>query len=854
MRAAIVIVIVALVATDARGQGGDRSAELLLSFDREGTGYVTLVVPQSPGRRINFQAVNDGLAAAIPANGSKAEFQPGARALVWTLRQWSTPPEFPASRRLDLTPLLTALDGSGIETLRLTVAVLRGGVVTCDLPVRPASRWPQLLYRDRLATDVEESALEIRYGKRPIAPPRLITARAGRWSLALAALALLPLPLAARRLSRRATSAETPRLGHALWRLHKYGPLATTLAWLVALSLTGGLALATGWLDDPRPGEWVVRWMVLFTVPPIAATLLAARLARPALDRLRADDWGGVETLKNAPSVAIWRLVALALVASAVILAVDGYLAQAATVLLLAAFAGLRASFLSEPLLLNFDKLPDGELFERFRSLARTLGVKVKGVGIVNSPTRRAEVIMSGNVALTPPLLRDFARTAVDALVAQRFAERTRPSFTVAEVLVFAIYLGSALFAGGLALAVLWLDDGLSPGVVDWIPLVAAVDLAIMELAIRLLTRAKAQVADGRAASLTDPGMLVSALAEQERLRGEPPNRSRFEDAFLPRACVAHRAAALARRYEWTTDDVAWLLTAPVGAEASRYAMPQVAETPGGNPGNALIFMSLVGLPLAFACAAEACPPGVLRMVVLAAGIIGVPLLYAVGLWFIKNRRNTAWGRELRGRLRAEGVDADALSGIPVAFAPDREPHSYNGSPQWDLGYLVPAGDRLLYIGRRARTAVPWAAAEISFAAGALSRWPSRLVVTWDGGAFSVWPVGRFVPWGHARAATELRARLQDWRDRELTSDSLPAAWANLPPPPPTPQGATTFRESLTVRGPLISIAFLGGIVLVAAGSIGLPSHAAWYAFALVVVTVLAYWLPAYWLSRHRRE
>jgi hypothetical protein len=128
----------------------------------------------------------------------------------------------------------------------------------------------------------------------------------------------------------------------------------------------------------------------------------------------------------------------------------------------------------------------------------------------------------------------------------------------------------------------------------------------------------------------------------------------------------------------------------------------------------------------------------------------------------------------------------------------------------------------------------------------------SSPIATYGSGAFSAWPAGRLVL-RPTRATAELLARLQEWRDCGVKADSLPAAWANLPPPPPTPEGTKTFRESMNVRGPVASIGILGGLVLMIGGSLGLPSRAAWYAFALVVVTILAYTVPGYLLSRRRR-
>jgi hypothetical protein len=851
---ALFVLILGTPAADARGQADDPVAALTLGFGRDGAGWVGLTVTNLPGGQVNEAAVSRGLVDAIPADWANVDRRRVGARWSWFLRRWPAPPEKPAARQLDLTSLLASLRGEGVTRLRLTIMVDRLGDVACNLTARPTPQRSPVLYHEELATDQPAPPLEIRYGERPTVP-RLITARAGQWSLALAALALAPMLLAAWRVRRLATRAATARLGHALWRLHTHGPLATMFAWFVALGVTGGLALATGWLDGPRPQAWILRWLVLFALPPAAATLLAARLARPALDRLRTDDWVGVEALENAPWAAVLQLVATVLVGSAAVLLFSGYNTLGFTAFLVGGVAQLIADGVSERQSGKVIDQSGTELAENVHALAKMLGLRVKAVGIVASATRRTEFYGPPKVVLTPPLIEHFSRPAVDALVAQGLARTTTALGTPVTGLSMC---ASALFAVASGAVVMWRGDDLPAGV-DWGPLTAATSLALLALSFRAMMRTANRLADHRAARLTDPGALVAALGEQERRRGEPPNRSWFEDVLLRRSCAARRAAALARHHGWSLDEIARLLAVPVGIDPSRYdvPLPHITNRPDRKVFSAIAVALMLALPLAFAHAAEASPPGVSRAAVLAAGVIGVPLLYWLMLGLILGGKNAANGRELRTQLRAEGGEPAALSGVLVAFAPDREPHNYDGTSQWDIGYLVPAGDRLVFIGRRARAAVPWAAVEIS-----QRRWdgygPSAcIMVTWDGGAFSVWSTARPVPWGFARATAEVRARLEGWRDGAVTADSLPAAWADLPPPPPTPEGAKPFRESATVRVLVGGIATLAVLMVAAAWLTGLPFVAEWrgagYAVAVMIVTLLAFTLPPLLLARRRR-
>src|SRR3954470_4573409 len=112
--AAVVVVLVAVVTVDARGQVDDRVAGLVMTFDREGTGWMALTVADPPGGQLNAAAVNRGLINAVPADWSNVDRrQLGAR-WTWMLPRWPAPPEKTAVRPLDLTPLLTALRGEGV--------------------------------------------------------------------------------------------------------------------------------------------------------------------------------------------------------------------------------------------------------------------------------------------------------------------------------------------------------------------------------------------------------------------------------------------------------------------------------------------------------------------------------------------------------------------------------------------------------------------------------------------------------------------------------------------------------------------------------------------------------------------
>src|SRR5262245_11717332 len=150
-RAVLTAVVVALgVAAAARGQDDDHAAELALTFNYDGNARIELAVVQRPGHQLNLADARDAMTDAIPEDWVNFRLRGDAPPWVLSLDRWPAPSKKPASRALDLTPLLVALHGQGIATLHLSVSVVRFGDVSCNLAERTASPWPRLVYRDRL--------------------------------------------------------------------------------------------------------------------------------------------------------------------------------------------------------------------------------------------------------------------------------------------------------------------------------------------------------------------------------------------------------------------------------------------------------------------------------------------------------------------------------------------------------------------------------------------------------------------------------------------------------------------------------------------------------------------------------
>src|SRR5258706_9469051 len=104
-RAAVVIVLAAVLAAEARGQADDRAAGLTLAFDRDGTGWIGLTVADPPGGRLNVAVVSRGLIYAVPADWSNVHPRQAGAGGGW----WPPPMPPPPEKRAVSPPCLAPL-------------------------------------------------------------------------------------------------------------------------------------------------------------------------------------------------------------------------------------------------------------------------------------------------------------------------------------------------------------------------------------------------------------------------------------------------------------------------------------------------------------------------------------------------------------------------------------------------------------------------------------------------------------------------------------------------------------------------------------------------------------------------
>jgi hypothetical protein len=206
-----------------------------------------------------------------------------------------------------------------------------------------------------------------------------------------------------------------------------------------------------------------------------------------------------------------------------------------------------------------------------------------------------------------------------------------------------------------------------------------------------------------------------------------------------------------------------------------------------------------------------------------------------------------ALAARLRRRFVRDGIDPDAEGGVFVGFAPGPEPRVYEHFYDWDIGFLFPRGERLVYLGEETRFALRREQVR------AIERVPGgpgwirteRLRIDWDdpasgrSGRFLVRPAEVGSMRESRAAARALEARLAAWRLGGEDPAFAPGEALESPAlgevTSVSPRAVASFPQLV---GSIAIIAFLGMIACVLAGFMG--CWAAYAGLPYVVLVALA--------------
>jgi hypothetical protein len=408
-------------------------------------------------------------------------------------------------------------------------------------------------------------------------------------------------------------------------------------------------------------------------------------------------------------------------------------------------------------------------------------------------------------LAFTDYLLAQLDRREVDAIAAHelghlRHKHPQKLTFGMVAVLVPAMSIGSQyLGAWGLAVA----------------SVVAA-------LAFSALSRRFERQADAAAMELTgDPEAVISGLARLAQLNHLPLEWNKWDGSILTHPSTLARIRFVARRAGIDEARIRTLIESGLG-ERELYEIPSgvSAERVYSAGFRArhlakmgwLLFAMQTATPALIFAAAHTFGSPIPRLVldVIALGVT----FAAVWVWFM----NTGGGpyREvdvaLRARFAKEGLALADLNARLVGFAPTTEPRFYDGTREWDAGYLIVEPDALVFIGEETRFRLPRAAVRGVHEITDRSHWRTMpwMAVTWSDaqGVDRTFMMRALVPTARRAIAATLGAlnEVRAWHEGGALREAMQTACAEqlermlLPLPPTSPVSSRAMHEIATPR------------------------------------------------------
>jgi hypothetical protein len=241
--------------------------------------------------------------------------------------------------------------------------------------------------------------------------------------------------------------------------------------------------------------------------------------------------------------------------------------------------------------------------------------------------------------------------------------------------------------------------------------------------------------------------------------------------------------------------------------------------------------------------------------------LAGTAALYFAVANYLPVRGFAGLRTRMQARLEKEGLTPEAWGGTFVGFSPAAYPRLYEGFFDWDVGYLVLAGDRLCHVGEQARFALRREQITAVYLASGPPSWFPRqgVYVAWRdeargvSGTFNVRP-GVVRSMRHlGREARALGERVQAWW-REPVADPVPAPLEGLPPPSPAAVTSLSPRDAIRVRAVVNSLLVLLPVAAGVCVLLDLPFRwaeggAAWFVLAAITLQAFVQPLP-YWRYR----
>jgi Zn-dependent protease with chaperone function len=853
------------VAAQGPALAGRFPAQLSVTLDEQGNAYLSFIawVSKPPGA-----SLEGGLSEAFgcPLRGVHVFENQGYYSLTARGEGMVHSRGLARECQIDLAPLVDRLRPLGVLQLDVSLSHPSRGESRCwgadrdETPFVPWSRY-------RCHVDVRQPApppLRLEYGYPPQDFLRF---------LPLAPLLLVPvgLTLWARRGALRRASAD-PAAWFGYFRFEGRLATGTWLGWWAALAVLDVAKIVTFIQGGETVGERTVVRACLFLMPPAVVVVVCKALGHAVSVQMRGTTWTLSERLRQA----FWGQAVgwLPLLFGWATIDALSHQANGREIVLwaVAGLAGFQVALneRNRAWKLQRQALTTGALRDRIFALAAQAGQPLNQVYVLPmAQSREANAFVNVKarvVLLTDYLVQSLSQREVDAIVSHELGHLRKPppgkllggvlggAFSFVVVVVFVGGLGAEQYR--------WLPA---------FPLVAVLGVVVLST---WRSRRWERVADAEAVTLTgDPEALITALLKIAKLNAHPLRWSRWEEHVITHPSTLRRIDAIARQGGVSPERLQQLLEEGETA-GERYELPAAVTREDKVYSTAykgrflrriswlLLGVSLVTPALAAWIVEGGEYPDPVAWTIYAAGLLATPALVlgvvrAVGVWSDRGLK-----RALRARLEREGVYPDKGDGVFVGFSPGDRPRTFEGFSDWDLGFLLLAGDRLCYVGEQTRFALRPGQIEADFREARFPGWwrPLRVYVRWrdeehgTSGVFNLRLADTLPASGPGERTRTLGQYLRAWQDQAPAPEALPGGLAGLSPPAlgdvtGIAPGKMVNRRSL-FTGLWLSLLLAAGVcVLLDLPFEPIPTSGACYVLLVVALNTLFQQLP-YWRYR----
>jgi Zn-dependent protease with chaperone function len=799
--------------------------------------------------------------------------------------------------RVDTAPLRAYCQNHGIERLALGLQFPQADLIE-SIPPAPSPATPGLTGKN-----AEWFKKFTRFNSSYIWPvdgaiPSQIQYRFGFDSASIRrgaiylALALFAPLLLCFWLGRKALSAQTDDKA-VVWfsymRCLQWTLNGALVAWWVALDASNLQKVLEFVMRSTRfahiwdfPGTYeVVSWL-----PPSIVWVLCLHLSHPVQQKLRGLQWTRRElSLQSLYSVLIGLfpfalfLTGLRVMGTGTIRA-GLYWFVAAVLLRVFAAKGLLRITGMQP-----QALTSGTLRDHAFEMAEKLGVKLQQVFLI--PSGKGQMAnafaRTGNtISFTDFLLQRMSAREVDYVMAHELTHLK---------LKHPAKLGYA-YLGGYFLGT-FLIPFLPSFFAEQLIFRYAVIFAGLTIFPYFFSRRFEYAADAGAVALTgDPRAAIAALFKLSELNMMPTQWSHWSEKWLTHPSSMRRARAIAQKAGIAFEEIPTIVR-EAAADAPAYASP-AAVAPSNKIHSSQYKRSVVSKltwSLVATLTIVPCLFGLLairlgafhslQIAVLIAGIPGAFAAFFLLHNFVPRITHGNLVAPLNKKFSNDGVLVGEWGGIHVGFAPSAAPRTFEGTYNWDLGYLFLRSDRICFWGEETQFALlREQITAIKLAPGAAGFRPvKRIFIAWTDSERStcgVFNIGCRMPATVTRAkakATELAQRIQIWWQTPASVRPLPPLLAALHSP--EPRSVTSAIPGSVLKGAkmLKELFVMGLLAAITAVLFGLPFHliafltsstysglglpvfhspgAGWYA---VILAVLVRWLIVIPVLRYKDQ